>query len=99
MHKHSEVLKAIAEGLSVEFSFDKGENWQDLPPSGVINPLTQHYLQWRVKPQSEYTIKKFYYQVRMGYGIPVVSYIEDLSLADLEVGVDQESNIEFMRVL
>jgi hypothetical protein len=46
-HKHAEVLRAIAEGREVEYSYDFGDNWND---AGDENPIAHDGYEWRVKP-------------------------------------------------
>lgn len=88
MHKHSEVLEAIAQGKSVEFSVDGGSNWQEMPPSGTLNPITHHYMPWRVKQEFERKDSTFYYWIDTGYGIPIISYCDNPEHADIEIKVN-----------
>jgi len=87
MHKYAEVLKAIAEGESVEFSVDGGNNWQEMPPTGTLNPITHHYMPWRVKKEVVQLESVFYYSIGMGYGISIISYCNEKDQADLELTI------------
>ena len=46
-HKHAAVLRAIAEGRAVEWQSKVDGSWSE--PNGVINPLSDAHLSWRVK--------------------------------------------------
>jgi hypothetical protein len=88
MHKYFDVLEAIAEGKSVEFSVDGGDNWQEMPPNGTLNPIAHHYMPWRVKQEFEKKESTFYYRIGMGYGIPIISYCDNPDHADIELTIN-----------
>lgn len=46
-HKQAAVLRAIADGRAVEWQSKADGSWSG--PNGVINPITDHHLSWRVK--------------------------------------------------
>jgi hypothetical protein len=46
-HRHADVLRAIADGREVEYSYDFGDNWND---AGDKNPIAHDGYEWRVKP-------------------------------------------------
>jgi hypothetical protein len=96
-HKHWEVLQAISFGDETQFSFN-GEDWQDSPPSGSLNPITHHYLQWRVKNSKAKEVEVYYYAVSIEYGVPVVSYTNNKDEAVFEI-VTQEKRIINARAL
>jgi hypothetical protein len=50
-HKQAYILRAIADGKEVEWqSFATGE-WQSIAHGATINPVTDHHIKWRVKPE------------------------------------------------
>jgi hypothetical protein len=46
-HRHADVLRAIADGREVEYSYDFGNNWNDAYDK---NPIAHDGYKWRVKP-------------------------------------------------
>jgi len=55
-HKHYEVLLAIADGKEVEFKSKVDDTWE----TGVNNnPITNHFLEWRVKKEPVIDVKYF----------------------------------------
>jgi hypothetical protein len=99
MHLHADVIKAVANGDSVEFSIDGGEHWQEMPPSGTLNPITHYYMPWRVKKETIQSNSIFYYRIGMGYGIPIVSYCNDKEEADLEITINSDYEVTNRRFL
>lgn len=48
-HKHAAVLRAIADGKTVEYKGEGSGRW--LVPNTGTNPITQEHLEWRIKPE------------------------------------------------
>lgn len=56
-HEHAEVLRAIADGASVEYKYSS-MGWLDANTQ-EYNPLTHPYFLWRIKLEPEITYKYF----------------------------------------
>lgn len=55
-HKHAEVLRAIADGVQVQYWATWNAaiyEWVDFTEHDMITPLTHYDLQWRIKPASD----------------------------------------------
>lgn len=51
-HKHADILRAIADGITVQFLNDEDGAWidrQDDPDA--IDPIANDYFEWRIKPE------------------------------------------------
>jgi hypothetical protein len=63
-HPHKDVIIAVAMGGEVEFRSSGNHSWQTLV-SGSINPICNHDLEWRIKPN---VIEDSYYKWFGGKG-------------------------------
>jgi hypothetical protein len=64
-HQHAEVLRAIADGKTVQFF--TGDEWIDRPESNIApDPITNVHSEWRIKPESEPDFQMLLY-VEKGY--------------------------------
>ena len=51
-HKHATILRAIADGLEVQFRKNESEHWSDMRGGEPgRNPITWLSLEWRIKPR------------------------------------------------
>lgn len=57
-HKHAEVLRAIADGKTVQWKSYKGE-WFDALCDTGLNPLVGHSFEWRVKPEPKPDVVRY----------------------------------------
>ena len=60
LHKHAEVLRAIAEEKEVEGRLNSNYDW--LPAVRFSNPLTHPHFEWRIVPEKKvlrYRVAKF----------------------------------------
>ena len=64
LHKHAEILRAIADGKEVQF---KGSNGEWIEPVS-INPIHDSYLEWRIKPEPK-PDAELYYNCSFGSGV------------------------------
>lgn len=51
-HKHAEILRAIADGITVQFREYRNYTWidrQDDPDA--VDPITHDFYEWRIKPE------------------------------------------------
>jgi hypothetical protein len=51
-HKHAAVLRAIADEQEVQWRNHESEDWRDVGPSVVVNPISMWHLFWRIKPRT-----------------------------------------------
>ena len=52
-HKHAEIIRAIADGLEVQFLSASNKDWVTWEPSHSASPLNYTWadLKWRIKPR------------------------------------------------
>lgn len=50
-HPHADVLIAIAEGREVQYIPSMEDIWRTLVNGEAVNPISHHFLRWRVRPQ------------------------------------------------
>lgn len=52
-HEHAEVLRAIADGKTVQFKQSEYDsNWIDCEDLTMVNPFEDYHFLWRVKPEA-----------------------------------------------
>lgn len=59
MHKHADVLRAIAEGKPVEWKTKGAQNWFSWLGLG-LNPIEHAHYDWRVKPEPKPNIVRYW---------------------------------------
>lgn len=65
-HKWAEVIKAWADGQSVQFRFETSSVWQDIPT--VVSPLFNSYRgEWRYPTLAEIAKKAFLKDTERGF--------------------------------
>ena len=60
LHKHAEILNAIAQGKEVEYYSNSSQQWvkSDLVN---LNPISNYQYEWRIKPEKKPDIKIYEY--------------------------------------
>lgn len=59
MHKHADVLRAIAEGKPVEWKTKGAQNWLSWLGLG-LNPIDHAHYDWRVKPEPKPDVVRYW---------------------------------------
>lgn len=53
-HKHADILRAIADGTTVQYREGIGYVWYDrADDSNDRDPITHYYYDWRIKPEAK----------------------------------------------
>lgn len=84
-HKHAEVLRAIADGKAVQWQSRADGSWNDR--QSLVNPLSEDFLNWRVKPEPKPDVVRF-----------VNVYVDGLlplSLGEMRHSVEECNKVNF----
>lgn len=57
-HKHADILRAIADGTTVQYWSDKWKDRDD--DSNAPDPITYYFYEWRIKPEVKPDCSTFY---------------------------------------
>lgn len=93
-HKHAEILRAIADGVTVQYRYSGDTVWNDRDDdSRAPDPITNDYVEWRIKPEVKpdvfalYSVEEYHGET---FG-PKVEWTGSFGMSNLKLTFDGET--------